>query len=167
MSSPVTPTDPFAAYAENPPTSLAPGQYVDTIILNKIFDLLANMINVLQNVGTSQANRLTLYTDWQQAYTDAMNQVHSFVRDNGDGSKDNGTAIDDETNTTASNDRQDLNTTNSTYTEELRSDQSTISDDAKSLQSDVNQTNDEVNQQSDMATSIIQELSTILGSIYQ
>ena len=42
-----------------------------------------------------------------------------------------------------------------------------VSNDSKALQSTINQTNDEVQDQTDMATSILQQLSTILTSIYQ
>ena len=44
---------------------------------------------------------------------------------------------------------------------------SLVEDDAKSVQSQVNQTNDTVTQQSNMATAIIQEFSTILGSLFR
>ncbi len=58
-----------------------------------------------------------------------MNQIHSFVANNGD-AYDAPSADDQD----AGNLRDDLNRVNSTYTEQLRSLRSQISDEAKTLQ---------------------------------
>lgn len=156
MSGPVGPVN---ATNATDSTSLAPGNYVKTLILNDIFKLLIKVITTLQNVAAAQAERLNVLTQWQKAYTDLQNQIHTFIKDNGDGIAGGG---DDNSNA-----RDDLNRLNSTYTQQLQNQQSIISDDAKALQSNVNQSNDAVNNQSNFATSIIQELTTILGSIFR
>ena len=157
---PVTPPfPPVTADTAVDSTSLAPGNYVRTLILNDIFKLLVKLITTLQSLAAAQADRLNFLTQWQKAYTDLQNQIHTFVKGNGDGIDGDG---DDDSDA-----RNDLNRVNSTYTQQLQNQQSVVSDDAKALQSNVNQTNDAVNNQSNFATSIIQEMSTILGSIFR
>lgn len=160
-------------------TEDAPGQYGNPLILNKIFDLLVIMIEMLQKTAAAQANRLNFLTAWQQAYTAEENEIHAFVGDNGDeqglynytnlpggpGTLD--FTVSSTNSSAASTVRQDLNTTNTNYTQQMQGNNGVISNDSKALQSIVNQTNDEVQSQTDMATAILQQLSTILTSIYQ
>lgn len=148
----VNPVDPVDT------TSLAPGKYTRTIILNRIFDLIRKMLSTMQNVATVQADRLTFLTQWQKGYTDVMNQIKIFTT--GD-STVSGAIIGNDTI------RGDLNRLNSQYTETLRNKRSIISDDAKALQSNINQSNDSVNQQSTMGTSIMQTLSSLLSSVFR
>lgn len=148
---PVTPVDPTDA------TSLAPGKYTKTVILNRIFDLIIAMLQSLQSTAIAQANRLTFDTQWQTAYTNVMNQVHVFQKNSSDSSN----LVGDDT------DRAGLNQLNSQFTTALQNRRSLISDDAKTLQSNVNQTNDAVNQQSTLGTSILQEISTMLSTIFK
>ena len=155
MTSPVTPAAPVD------PTSLAVGNYTSTIILNRIFLLILNMITSLQKTAAAQANRLTFMGQWQSSYTDAMSQIHTFVKDGNplhaftDGSSASATR------------RDDLNRLNSNFIQTMQNRQSVVSDDAKALQSNVNQSNDAVNQQSNLGTAILQELSTLLSSIFR
>ena len=140
-------------------TSLAPGHYVDLIIINRIMKLLTSMIQTLQEVGIAQAQRLGFLTNWQRAYTDVMNQIHAFVKDNGDSIS----GSDSDQSAT----RNDLNQVNSTYTEQIRANNSTLNDTAKALQSNLNSTNDSQQQQATMVTSILQQMGTILSSIFR
>lgn len=157
MSGPTGPIGPQPTPPDS--TSLAPGNYVDTIILNRIMTLLTSMIQTLQEVGIAQAQQLTFLNNWQAAYTDVMNQVHAFVKGNGDkidgGSSDEGTM------------RNDLNTVNSTYTEQLRALSSSVNNTAKGLQANLNSTNSAQQTQATTATTILQQLSTILASIFR
>src|ERR1700722_3576627 len=92
-------------------TNDSPGLYGNPLILNRIFDLLVIMINLLQKTAAAQANRLNLLTSWQQAYTAEMNQIHAFVAKNGDGQFSGGaTSLDNPTDTNVAKIRQDLNT---------------------------------------------------------
>ena len=117
------------------------------------------MINTLQSAAAAQASRLTFLTNWQSAYTDEMNQIHAFVQGNGD--KIDGTSQEDQNMQSA------LNQVNSTYTEQMRANQSTVGDAAKALQSAVNQSSDAVTTQSNLATSILQQMSTVLATIFK
>lgn len=141
-----------------PPSNDAAADFAQTAILNQIFALIALLINTMQNVASAQANRLTILTQWQTAYTNELQQFHTFLA--GDGA--DGTPGLDQTH------MDTLNTdTNTNLRQLVQTYQSTISDDAKSLQSSINQTSDAVSQQSNLATSIIQELSTLLNSIFK
>lgn len=140
-------------------TSLEPGHYVDLIIINRILKLLTSMIQTLQEVGVAQSQTLTFLTNWQSSYTDVMNQIHSFVKDNGD-KIDGGSSGE-------ANTRNDLNQVNSTYTEQIRANNSTLNDTAKGLQSNLNSTNDAQQQQASLATTILQQMTTILSSIFR
>lgn len=143
-------------------SSLHPGKYLTTLILNRIFALLAKMVESTQQVAVQQANRLSFLSSWQTVYTDRMSTVHTFTANNGD--PDFISAPGDDAKSQA---RQDLNNVNNTYIEQMRSNRAILSDDAKALQANLNQTTDAVNQQSNMATSIIQQFSTIMQAIYR
>jgi len=140
------------------PTELAPGHFTASSILNNVFNEILQMTTSLQYAAAAQANRLTFLTNWQQAYTNLIGEVHTFIKGGND-------ALGEDTsnNTTA---RSDLNNLNSNLIQTMQNRQSVISDDAKALQSNINQSNDAVNQQSDLGTAIIQELSTLLSAIY-
>lgn len=154
---PPGPLDPLPTPVDS--TSLAPGHYVDIIIINRIMGLLTSMIQTLQEVGVAQAQRLGFLTNWQKAYTDVMNQIHAFVKDNGD-------AIDGDDSDEGSV-RNDLNQVNSTYTEQIRANNSTLSDTAKALQSNLNSTNDAQQQQATLCTTLLQQMGAILSSIFR
>jgi len=52
-------------------------------------------------------------------------------------------------------------------TERMRANRDSVTNDSKALQSVVNQSNDAVSQQTNMATALLQTLSTLLGSIFR
>lgn len=140
-------------------TRLKPGNYTATQVLNRVFNLIGTVLTSMQSVAAAQASRLTFLSSWQTAYSDMMNQVHTFVAGNGD-------AIDNPTKTDQTNARSDLNKLNSSLIQEMQNRQSIIGDDAKALQSNVSQSNDAVNQQATLGTSILQDLNTLLGTVF-
>jgi len=141
-------------------SSIHSGGYLQPLIINDIFKLLAKMVNSLQNVAVQQAQRLQFLSAWQKAYTDRMTTVPTFI--GGGQAPSYISALGDDQ---ASSARQDLNSL--PYIEQLRSNQSILSDDAKSLQASTNQTTDAVNQQAQMGNSLLQQLDTILSAIYR
>ncbi len=146
-------------------TTLAPMNAQKALILNQIFALASSFVGVLQSVAASQANVLNLYTKVQQAYTDKINQIHVFLV--GDTSVDSNISKADSGSSTTNQDyRSELNTANSSYQQAATANQQITSDQAKALESNINQTNDAVTQQTDLVTAIIQELSTILSTMF-
>lgn len=150
-------TQPVNFVPPGDPTELQYGNYTRSGILNDIFNQILQMTTSLQQVAAAQANRLNILTQWQKAYTDLMAQVPTFSEAGG-AFKGSGTSV--------SKTRDDLNRLNAAFTQTLQNRQSVVSDDAKALQSSVNQSNDAVNQQSNLGTAILQELSTLLGTIF-
>ena len=131
-------------------------------IIGKVFDVLTKIIEILQKTAATQSDRLQLYTQWQKAYSSQLDQIPSFTANNSAYS----------TVVTGSEDKQvgardDMNKITATFTQQIQGRQNIVSDDAKSLQTNVNQTSDAVNQQTNMATSLLEQLSTILGSIFK
>lgn len=145
-------------------TELAKGNYGKPLLLNRVFQLIIDVLDGLQNTAGAQANRLNILSNWQQAYTAELNQIHSFTAGNGDGQDAGGDSLD---GSGGNNIRQNLNSLNSIFTQQIQGNNTIVGDDAKALQSNINQTTSEVQAQTDMATAILQQLSTILTSIYQ
>lgn len=137
-------------------TSSVGATSADTDIIGTIFALLVDLIGTLQGVAASQANNLQVLTNWQAAYTTLETNIHTFTQN--DGTTVGGSNAQDA--------RSDLNSANQTYTENVRSRRSIVQDSANSLQSNLNQSNDTANQEANLCTQLLQELSTILGSIY-
>jgi len=129
-----------------------------TLMLNRTFNILLKMIGVLQKAATAEANRLNFLTSWQTAYTESLNQMHSFAGNNGD-------AFDTPSDSYDSQLMSNLNAVNQSYTTQLQNNLSTISDMAKSQQTSVSQTADAASQQSNLATSFLQTLNTLLTTI--
>jgi len=141
-------------------TSLASMGASKTQILDRIFQLLANMIDILQSVAAVQSDRLLMYSNWQKAYTDQISQIPIFIsgQNNYPGSVtgQDGTSL-----------RSDLNQLASQDKDKLTSERQVISDDSKAHQSAINQSTDAVTQQSNFASSILEQLSTLLSSIFR
>lgn len=134
--------------------------FCKTLLLNSVFDSLVGMIDVLQTTAVAQANRVNFLSEWQNAYTDALNQIHSFAAYNGD-------PYSDPNNTTDSTLMTNLNQTNSIYSTTEQNRRSVISDDSKSLNTSVNQSSNSVNNQSSLASSFLQEQSTLLSAVFK
>ncbi len=140
--------------------SVTTDQTKRVIVLNRIFNLLVLMIQILQDVAAAQAERLTFLSNWQKGYTDLISQIRTFTREDG-------TVIGNDTSDEGSDLRSGLNQKMMNAREKLSAWRSVVGDEAKALQSRLNQSTDAVNQQANMATAIIQQLTTILAAIYK
>lgn len=145
-----------------------PAQKDGTYIINEVLMALIQMIGVVQSVAAAQANQLNFLAQWQAAYTNKLNQMHIFA--DGDGTV-LGTTFDGKNDKWSVQSRtiarNTVNQVNQSYITKLQANQSNISDTAKAMQTNVNQSNDSANQQASIADSILQELSTILSSIFR
>ncbi len=140
-----------------------------TIILDKVLLSLINMISTIQTVAAAQANSLNFLSQWQEAYTNKLNQIHTFADGDGTvlGSFTAGLGTADWDQNASGAVRNALNNINQNYISKLQANQQTISDNSKSLQTNVNQSDDEANQQGSLADSVLQEMSTLLSSIFR
>lgn len=157
---PVNPND--APFLISTSLDLKNSEFNRTAIIDKVFLILTKIIETLQKTAATQSDRLKLYTEWQKAYGAQMNQIKAFTANNPALS----TVITGSTDPQR-NARDDLNKTNTTWTEQVRGRRGIVQDDAKALQTNVNQSSDSVNQQTNMATSLLEQLSTLLGAIYR
>lgn len=124
-------------------------------VINRILAILILLINTVQSVASVQAQRLSFLTQWQKAYSDLLTQVRAFTKNGPEGLTD-----DDIINNR-------LNRADQQYTSSLQARQQVVSDDAKALQSTVTNSQNAVQQQGDTITSFIQQLSSILQTIYK
>lgn len=129
-------------------------------ILLDIFKLVVEMIGTIQSATLAQSQNLNLLSSWQAAYSALEQELHTFTQSDG-------TWIGGISGTGASKERDNANQINSGYLSLMQAQSTQIQNTAKGQQSNINQSNDAVNQQADLATSIIQEFSTILGAIYK
>jgi hypothetical protein len=134
------------------------------MVIGRILALLIQMINTLQKVGIAQAGQLKFNTSFQQAYTALQEQIPTYVL-NQAGS--NGSQLVISANTTdASNSRNDINAViNGNLSDNLRSLNTLQQDGGKQIQSNINQTNDAVNSQTDMCSTFLQQLNSLLTAI--
>lgn len=128
-------------------------------VLMRLFILLVEMIDVLQRVTAAQADRLKFYAEYQKAYTQIIALVPlvdlktiEFVEADAN---------------ERSNLVNQLQATTGGWTETLRGYRSALGDEAKQHQTAVNQSNEIVNQQAQLGTSILQQMSTILTTIFK
>lgn len=137
------------------------GSFPKVRILQRIYALIVEMIGVIQEVTASQSQQLKIMTQVQADMTSLMNDIHVFT--SGDGSE-----VDSSSSTSVDQTNRDsLNTVGTAWSDTIRANRDFLQNAAKSYQSNINSSNDAVNQQASMATSFIQELSTLLGAIYR
>lgn len=130
-----------------------------TLILNNLIQILIKIITTLQESSVAQANKLQFYTQYQNIYTQLMNEVPVFSI---------GGPFLGGSDSTSGTVRNTLNTSfNANVTDNLRSLRDIQQNNAQQMQTYINQSTDQVNQQSDMCSSFIQELSTLLTSIFR
>lgn len=142
-----------------------------TLVIDRVLKLLISLIDTLHIISAGQAARLSFLADWQQNYTLLMEEIRTFTSQT---TKPDGTglpvsrAIDTSTRSQQSAQRRgDLNALNTQFTETLRARRDIVGDDSKTLQSTINQSQDAANQQTSIATSILQQISTILSAIFR
>ncbi len=134
----------------------------NTFILVQVFELVASMITTLERIAVVQANRLSFYAKWENAYNSLIGQIPIFTA--GDSSVFG--LNNDKTNDSSGNARTDMNSQNNTMTQTLRSYRDMVGSQAQQHQTAIQQTQEAVTQQTNISTAIIQQMSTILQSIF-
>lgn len=132
-----------------------------TSILIEIFALLTTMTTAMQNVAAEQAKRLSFYADLEKAYTDLTQQIPNITASDVAANSDMHAESGDVANTV-----QQIQTTNQAYGTQLRDYRSVVQNQAQQQQTAVDQTNQAVNQQANLATTILQQMSQIIQSIF-
>jgi len=132
------------------------------LVIDRILRLLVDLIDTLQRISASQADRLRFLTVWQQAYTDLVTQVPLFSE--GDGS---GSPLSNDSDEAREFRNEQVNPQMQNILEKVRARRSAVQDEAKQMQTTINQTQDGANQQTQIATALLQQLSTILSQIFR
>ncbi len=140
-------------------SSVNTGDASKLLVIDRILKLLISMVGTMQRITAAQAERLNFLTSWQEAYTQLLNQIPTYVLGgdhpiSGSGDPDSGS-------------RAELNPAMQALSEKVRALRGTVQDSAKQMQSTVNQSQDAANQQVQMGTALLQQLSTILSQIYR
>jgi hypothetical protein len=139
----------------------------EVLVIDRILRLLVQLIGILQNISSSQADRLGFLTRWQVAYTHLLTDIPTFTQ--GDKS-----AIDSNVPTiptispkdTAKSEatvRDQVNPKMQSLQDKTRARRDSISDQAKAMQSIINQSQTSANAQS----AFLSQLDTLLAAIYK
>lgn len=138
------------------------------LILNQVFDLLVDMIGIIQQATAALAQRLRFFSEYQNQLTKLMDQVQIFHSgDEGELSEADTEVIDEKDVKKYEGARADANAKSQAALEYLRAHRDMVGDETKQLQTTVNQLNDAASQQGNIATAILQQLSGILTLIFR
>lgn len=142
------------------PSTVHPGKYLMGVMMSRIINLLITMVKTMQSIAVQQSQKLSFFSKMQNVNTAQMNSVHTFALNNPGDATYIAEKSDD-----ANTFRQSLNQSNSTFIERIRANNNLVANTAKQIQTNVNQTQDAVNQQSNMMTSLIQQIRSINSSV--
>ncbi len=142
-------------------SSIAGTDSAKTAIILDLFRLLVEVINTLQQVAAAQGDRLSFYAGFQKAYTDLIAQIPVITH------QDIDFAIKNQSDKVLTAAGSFVQAQNQSFAEKLRSFRSVLGDEAKQHQTTVNQSNEIVTQQANLGTSLLQELSTILTTMFK
>lgn len=132
----------------------------ETEILFRVFFLLEKMLQGLQSVAVSQANKETFYANIQSEYTSLISKIPVFTVANL-----HATGFFDDAGQ-ENNRLQAITNKNQSYTQNLQAFRDLFGDQSKQQQTAIDQSNQEVSQQANLATTILQQMSTIVQSIF-
>lgn len=138
------------------PTSLHPGKYLLGIELNRILSLIASVVNVMQDVTAQCANKLQFFTKMQKVNTEQMNSVHVFVANNGDA-----WVSDPVTDSNTNTPRTELNSQQ--WAAQIQANNSFIANIAKSQQTSLNQFSQNIQDQTNTFTAMLQQFRSIVN----
>ena len=149
------------AVETNTDLSIAGTNSAKTIIIMQLLALLVEVIDVLQNVAAAQGARLQFYAEMQRAYTDLIAQVPIINSDDTEwlNKRDKESRVERMQGFGAGQIQA--------VTEQLRARRTVLGDEANQHQTTVNQSNEIVTQQTNLGTSLLQQLSTILTTMFK
>ncbi|MDB2614138.1 hypothetical protein N9Y92_03145 [Chlamydiales bacterium] len=154
-------------------------------MLRSLYVLLAEMVETLQTLTVAQSQRLDFFGEYQKAYADLAETVPHYMRGDasnassadlgykqrvnvlkGEGGLWNVHRINSDSNRDAEA-RSETAVLSSQYVENLRSFRTGVADLARLHQAAIAQSNEAVNQQTYVATQILQQLYSLTQSIFK
>ena len=176
-------------------TSVSKDSTKKLLAIDRIFLLLIDMIDTINNLSATQAARLTILADWQRKYTDKIEQLPIITDSMGVEAFDDDQNINiaflqdapnplfwagvkkfgeteiktdsDEFKKIIETERSSFSTKIQSLIERIRGQRDAIKDDAKSLQTNISQSQDAANAQTNIGTALLQELGTLLSAIFR
>lgn len=161
------------------PVSLDDANFESVRILNALYRHLASMVQSIQQLTVAQAHRLDFYARMQSVYTATMLKVPVVIQNPvyADNSTQNSLSGQSPLNVISSSPidssspedvkrRTDFNQLSSAYIESLRSFRSEASDLGNQFQAAFTNSNNAVNQEISVATSILQSVNSIASVIF-
>lgn len=130
-------------------------------IINRIYALIAEMIEIVQKTTAAQADQLKVLSVLQGEMTNMISKAPILT------SSSDGELGDSDTDDNQSTLRDELNSVITAWTDTIRAQRDFVKSQAQTQQTNVNNSNDAVNQQASMATALIQQQSTLLSAIYR
>lgn len=141
-------------------TTVTPESAKRVLVIDRVLRLLITITSTLQRISASQAQHLSFLTSWTDAYTNLVTDVPQFTQGQanpiGDGSK-----------ASKAFRNNDVNPHMQSILDKIKARRENVQDSAKQMQTTINSTQDAANQQTQLATSLLQQLSTILGQIFR
>lgn len=138
------------------------GRENQALILLVVFNLLVDMIGVIQRAAVAQAARVQVMAEWQKSYTDLMGQMPI-----GTGNRPAELRASQTEGATPASLKAEFNAIGQPKIEHLRAYRDIIGDETKQIQTNVNILNDAASQQASTATAILQNLSGILTLLFR
>lgn len=143
-------------------TSLSGNRSEKALVITRILRLVSDIIETMQRITATQARQLDFLTELQKNYTTLQDNIPIFTENQqGLGSTLGGSGGGDPER------RQELNGFNQQIIEIVRGRKQIEENNAKQVQTLVNQSNDAVNQQAEIASTLLQQLSSLLQAIYR
>lgn len=136
------------------------------LTIDVILRLLTKVTNSLQGLAVVKADKIQkILVPWQNAISEEMKSVHTFVRKSDSETISGSTDPDKDKKQSAA--RDDMNRSNSARTESLRSDRSMITDEVKTQQIGLQSLQDTLNQLKNLFDTLISKVSGINASLFR
>lgn len=118
-------------------------------ILAQVFQTIIEMVTTIQRVTAISAQRLGFLTNYQQAYTNLISSIPTFL---------NGQPF-------SADDTGPINAQLQAFAQNLRSYEDLLTNNSKSLQSNVDGLNEAQNQQANLDTDLLQQMNSLLNTL--
>lgn len=136
------------------------------LTVDMVLRLLTKIVGSLQSLAVVKAEKIQkILVPWQNAISEEMKSVHTFVRKSDSTDISGSTKADDDKRESAA--RDDMNRYNSSRTESLRSDRSMITDEIKMQQTQLQSLQDTIGQATNLFNTIMSKLSGINTALFR
>jgi hypothetical protein len=167
---PLTPEEQYIKDGEkaqfNPNHPLNASGFQGILTIDIILRLVSKVTESLQGLAVVKADKVQkILVPWQNAISEEMASVHTFVRNTDSPDISGNTDPDKDKKQSAA--RDDMNRKNSARTETLRSNRSMVTDEIKNQQTGLQSLQDTLNQLKNLFDTLISKISGINTAIFR